>query len=157
MEELCEKCKKRKVEVEFVEIVEGEKRVKKLCKICAQEEAMGISSTPTVPMKKVDEKEMREENKICPNCGLSLFEFFKKTKVGCEYCYEAFGDSINKLIQKIHGTLLHRGKRYVPKYKVTKEFKIRILERALKDAVEREEFERAAKLRDMLKSLQAEK
>lgn len=155
MEELCEKCKKRKAEVEFVEIVEGEKIIKKLCKICAQEEATGISSSPIAPVPK-KEGEIKED-KICPNCGLSLFEFFKKTKVGCEYCYEAFGDAILRLIQKIHGTTLHRGKKYVPKFKITKEFKIRVLERALKDAVEREEFERAAKLRDMLKNYQEEK
>ena len=156
MEEFCQKCKKRKAEVEFVEIVEGEKKVKKLCKVCAQEEATGISSSPIIPVKK-REKEIGEENKICPNCGLSLFEFFKKTKVGCEYCYDAFGNSITKLIQKIHGTVLHRGKKYVPKYRITREFKMRLLERALKDAVEREEFERAAKLRDMLKNLKEEK
>jgi len=150
MAEICERCKKREAEVEFIEIVEGEKKVKKLCKQCAQEEAMGIGKSP-LPLKK--REEVSEENKICPNCGLSLFDFFKRTKVGCEYCYDAFGESIMKLIQKIHGTTFHKGKKYFPKYKVTKEFKIRILERALKDAVEKEEFERAAKLRDILKTL----
>jgi len=153
MQEFCEKCKKREAEIEFVEIVEGEKKVKKLCKECAQEEAMGIAKSP-LPLKK--KEEVKEENKICPNCGLSLFNFFKKTKVGCENCYDAFGDSIMKLIQKIHGSTIHKGRRYFPKYKVPREFKIRILERALKDAVEKEEFERAAKLRDILKTLKKE-
>lgn len=156
MEEICEKCQKRKVEVELVEIIDGEKKLKKLCKICAHEEATGVSMSPILPVKK-EKEEVGEENKICPNCGLSLFEFFKKTKVGCEYCYEAFGEPIIKLIQKIHGDTVHKGKKYTPKYRVTREFKMRVLERALKDAVEREEFERAAKLRDMLKSLQEEK
>ncbi|MEO0231118.1 MAG: UvrB/UvrC motif-containing protein [candidate division WOR-3 bacterium] len=151
MGEMCEKCKKKPVEIEFIEIVEGEKKIKKLCKECAEEEAMGISSSPSLPIKK--KEEIKEENKICPNCGLSLFEFFKKTKVGCENCYDAFGEAIMKLIQKIHGSSFHKGRKYVPKYKVTKDFKIKILERALKDAVEKEEFERAAKLRDILKWL----
>ncbi|MEO0260804.1 MAG: hypothetical protein ABIM49_00505, partial [candidate division WOR-3 bacterium] len=64
MGEMCEKCKKKPVEIEFIEIVEGEKKIKKLCKECAEEEAMGISSSPSLPIKK--KEEIKEENKICP-------------------------------------------------------------------------------------------
>ena len=94
----------------------------------------------------------------CANCGLSYAEFKKQGKLGCQNCYKAFRSPISQALKNIHGTNEYKGK--IPQGQADK-FADMIIRRELaenrvllKKAVEAEEFEQAAKYRDIINGLQ---
>jgi len=96
----------------------------------------------------------------CTNCGLSYAEFKKSGKLGCQTCYTAFRSPISQALKNIHGTNEYHGK--IPQGQAEK-YADMIVKRELaetrvflKKAVEAEEFEQAAKYRDIINSLQAQ-
>jgi len=112
------------------------------------------------PVTKMLLEEFREtekqEKEICPNCGLSYLDFKKQGKFGCSRCYDVFKPKILPLLQKIHGSIQHRGK-----YPSIKEYrhlslrqKIESLKEYLARAVKLEEYEEAARLRDQIRELE---
>ena len=165
---LCEECKVREATVLYIEIVDGTKVVKHLCEICAEKLSLGLPKEEK--KKKTDKlfnikpssiKEMfsspveEKKNLQCQHCHMT-WEYFKKTgKFGCAYCYEAFYENLKGYLKRIHGTYVYHGRPYrrksVPVENIIEE-KLS-LERELKEAVESEDFERAAKLRDRIKEL----
>ncbi|MEN3045565.1 MAG: UvrB/UvrC motif-containing protein [Candidatus Hydrothermales bacterium] len=156
-EGLCEKCKIKKAEIK-VTIFEGGKKVKLyLCKDCAEMEAMGLSesSVSSLPVPKKETSHLKpEEDLVCINCGLKLSEFLRVMKLKCEKCYESFEPHVSKIVYDYHRATEHRGKIYGGVVEPNKEFKLRVLKRALEEAIKKEEFERAARLRDLLKEVE---
>ncbi|MEN3044899.1 MAG: UvrB/UvrC motif-containing protein [Candidatus Hydrothermales bacterium] len=154
-ENLCEKCKENKAEVKVI-IFEGGKKIKlELCKNCAEKESMGISPVSSLPVLKKEPSHLKqEEDSVCLNCGLKLSEFLKLVKLKCEKCYESFEPHISKIIFDYHKASEYKGKVYKGVYEPNREFKLRVLRRALDEAIKREEFERAARLRDLLKEVE---
>ncbi|MDY4743096.1 MAG: UvrB/UvrC motif-containing protein [Lachnospira sp.] len=111
----------------------------------------------------------------CPGCGMSFDEFTMVGKFGCAECYGVFAPLIEDNMKRIHGDSVHRGKKYksgsgdMPVSGERNDNTLAImkdenddpvetlkeLNRKLREAVEIENFEEAAKLRDkiiMLKS-----
>lgn len=111
----------------------------------------------------------------CPGCGMSFDEFTMVGKFGCAECYGVFAPLIEDNMKRIHGDSVHRGKKYksgsgdmpvsgerddntLAIMKDENDDPVEILKelnRKLREAVEIENFEEAAKLRDkiiMLKS-----
>lgn len=100
----------------------------------------------------------------CPRCGMTWEDFLRAGKLGCEACYDTFPDKLEPLIKKIQGgATQHLGK--MPKKKEEQEAKkikenkvsnahlIEILEKRLQEAVEAEDYEKAALFRDKIKAL----
>lgn len=95
--------------------------------------------------------------KKCPVCGSTYSDVAKNGKVGCPQCYETFEDELSHLIGSVHGTTTHTG--CVPsRHRAKKERadKLRALKRDLEAAVKAEEYERAAALRDEIRSMEQE-
>lgn len=91
----------------------------------------------------------------CPICGMTAGEFKKLGRVGCQNCYQHFGDYMPGLLRRIHGSTTHVGK--VPikgEAQLAAMQKIDNKKEALKDAIAREDFELAAKLRDEIRVLE---
>ena len=106
----------------------------------------------------------REPNKICPVCGMTDVVFDKKRLFGCPHCYEIFSEEISALLPKIQRGRDYRGDAgtSVPAEKGAKKPGEKSLEAAnlklrLKEAVEKEDYALAAKLRDALRALEAPK
>lgn len=98
----------------------------------------------------------------CPGCGMTLGEFRKLGRVGCGMCYGTFGAYLPELLRRIHGNTVHSGK-------VPESFSVEVsaaggvapdphedLRQALQAAVAREDFEEAARLRDLIKVHESE-
>jgi protein arginine kinase activator len=49
-------------------------------------------------------------DKICPECGTRLSQFYKTSMLGCPTCYKAFEREIVLALKKIQGQTLHVGK-----------------------------------------------
>lgn len=87
----------------------------------------------------------------CPSCGLTRNEWRKDTMLGCPVCYRAFAGELLPLIRDEQNADRHVGK-VPPKYRAAA--KREELLRALRAAVEGQDYERAALLRGELEALQ---
>jgi protein arginine kinase activator len=163
---LCQLCKSAPATVHITDIPEsaGENRERHLCESCAEEE--GITMKQHEPInailaKFVQQKIGAESQELvklsCPTCGISFREFRKEGLFGCPHDYRVFNEHIQPLIQKAHGGgLRHVGK--VPKRlrdtATSDKSNLLRLQRQLSEAVDREDYEFAADLRDQIKALQ---
>ena len=111
----------------------------------------------------------------CPGCGMSFDEFTMVGKFGCAECYGVFAPLIEDNMKRIHGDSVHRGKKYksgsgdMPVSGERNDNTLAImkdenndpvetlkeLNRKLREAVEIENFEEAAKLRDKIRMLKS--
>lgn len=90
----------------------------------------------------------------CPICAFTLQDYKNVGRLGCSECYNVFEEEILPLLAQIQPDSQHRGKTPVKaKKRETKTHAISDLEQQLSLAVAREDYERAAKLRDQIKQL----
>ena len=157
---LCDICGKREATVHLTEIINEQVTKLHLCEDCAKkkgaemEEHFGLANLLAgladlgEPLETVKEKKLQ-----CPSCGLTYADFKKLGKLGCGQCYETFKAYFVPLFKRIHGFDAHVGKTPRKRGRVSRAKKVDIeeLKRRLKKAVELEEFEEAAGLRDEIK------
>ena len=101
-------------------------------------------------------KEAKIEGKglKCANCGMNQMEFRRRGQLGCSYCYQAFKPILLPLLKKLHGSTQHTGKLPLTAGKeIVQQRGIQRLKERLQKAIQLEEFEEAAKLRDRIKEL----
>lgn len=164
---LCEKCHQREALVKFTQFIGDEKKALNLCKACAEEQGL---SNPLIDISKVfgklviailsehlssktDQLVSKEEDKrVCSGCGLSWMDFKTTGRLGCPQCYDTYNEDMKKLLRRLHGSNRHIGK---PLLKTTGNNKesIRSLKKKLQKAIEKEEYELAAELRDRIRNL----
>jgi len=93
--------------------------------------------------------------RICSGCGLAFADFRQTGVLGCAECYQSFAEQLEGLIARSHaGAKCHTGRK--PRRSADaaeRQTRIRTLLRELHEAVSSEEFERAARLRDELRTL----
>ncbi len=91
----------------------------------------------------------------CPACGIRYMEFRAAGRLGCPHDYNVFRAGLEPLLQRIHRSERHVGKR--PRRAVTLEKLAELVElrRELRTAVESEAYEEAARLRDLLRQKEA--
>ena len=96
----------------------------------------------------------RLDQRACPVCGITFHEFRTKGRLGCPHDYTFFERELTPLILNIHGEPKHAGKRprrgVVAADQQTERIRLR---REMKEAIEKEDYERASTLRDRLKGL----
>ena len=85
----------------------------------------------------------------CPDCGIKFMEFRGTGRLGCPTDYQGFTQGLLPLLQRIHGATRHIGK--VAKRRPAAEFRLR-LRTLLREAIAREDYEEAARLRDRLRA-----
>jgi protein arginine kinase activator len=93
----------------------------------------------------------------CDRCGL-LYSAFRDTgRLGCPGCYDSFEAQLKPLLRRIHGNLQHTGKGPLREEARTgHRNRIQKMQTELEKAIGRENFERAAELRDELRRLRDE-
>jgi protein arginine kinase activator len=94
----------------------------------------------------------QDEDRVCPECGMSLEEFRKRSRLGCTRCYRAFEDEMVSLLSAMHKGTRHIGKMPVGEAAMAK---IASLQEALDKAVASQNFEEAARLRDLLREVRS--
>ena len=89
----------------------------------------------------------------CPLCGIKFVEFRNTGRLGCPHDYQEFREELLPLLENIHGETRHCGKtpRRLPQNKQTQSELIQ-LRKHLKQAVTKEAYEEAARLRDRIRS-----
>jgi protein arginine kinase activator len=91
----------------------------------------------------------------CPDCGIKFVDFRNNHRLGCSRDYQVFHAELMPLLENIHGETRHCGKtpRRYPQNKKTEAELVQLRQR-LKRAVDREDYEEAARLRDQIKTLE---
>jgi protein arginine kinase activator len=157
----CQRCKKKQATVHLTDIVQGEKREQHLCDECAQSESITIKShTPinellaSFVMEQSGARELAELE--CDQCGTTFVEFRNNGLLGCPHDYDVFAEALAPLLERAHGegATHHVGKS--PKGDVDgavrRKRELLRMRRELDKAVESEDYEKAAQLRDEIKS-----
>ncbi len=95
------------------------------------------------------------DKKTCPICGISFADFRKGGRLGCAYDYVAFEKLLLPLLENIHGSLQHCGK--VPTNQSgspERQFRLMQLKNEMKEAVGKEDYETASRLRDKISAVE---
>ena len=157
----CDNCNKAAT-VHLTEIKGGKKIEKHLCEQCAaQNEGLPVKShtpinellTNFVMAHSGLQKEM---GTACEGCGMTWAEFRQSGLFGCERDYTMFEKDLKPLLQRANEGQTHhvgkvparRGGTGVPAKRAPDTARLR---KELQRAVESEDYERAAKLRDQIK------
>jgi protein arginine kinase activator len=159
---LCDVCNKNEATVHLTEIVNSEVTKLHLCEGCAREKAtemeehFGLAELLAGLADFGIKAEGEDLAKLkCGNCGFTYMDFKKVGRLGCSECYESFRKHLAPLLKRIHGADQHYGKAPLKAQKVVRvRDDIQQLKAKLQKAVQMEEFEEAAKLRDQIKELE---
>ncbi len=91
----------------------------------------------------------------CSICGIKFVEFRNSGRLGCPHDYQEFREELVPLLENIHGEVRHCGKvpRRLPQNKQTQSELIQ-LRKQLQQAITREAYEDAARLRDRIRKLE---
>jgi protein arginine kinase activator len=159
---LCEICNKREATVHLTEIVNDKTTKLHLCEDCAREkgaemeEHFGLSDLLAGLSDLGANVEPQAMDSVkCPSCGFTYRDFKKIGRFGCGNCYEAFKGQVAPLLKRIHGSDRHVGKIPLMVGKTVKDTRnMQELKMRMDKAIQTEDFEEAARLRDIIKKME---
>ena len=166
---LCQKCKKNPANVYYKKNINGHVTETALCSECAAKSGLNTEFSIADPFEDglnllgsffgmpTRRTASLSRGKTCPLCGSTLADISESGMVGCAECYKTFGEELAPSIASIHGRARHAGrgpKEFRAKHE--KENKLASLKQKLDEAIGKQEFEEAAKLRDEIKRISAE-
>ena len=166
----CQKCEKPAT-FHITDLSGDEVLALHLCPDCAKtylqpEQPESEVSAPTtmgflqqqLKLEQTAEDLKELDSKECPICGITFFEFRQNGRLGCPHDYEFFKDELEPLLLNVHGGQEHVGKRPASGCDDTEDrTQVIRMRREMKEAVEREDYERASELRDQINSIEGDK
>ena len=161
---LCDNCRERDAAVTLTTLENDAVRQLNLCERCAAERGVQTPSVhPKSPLGELLHAVQQQatlgsgaDAARCSFCQTSKSDFRASGRLGCAHCYGAFEQSLRDLLRRVHGHSVHVGRRYRPPHTAVLEraATLRELRARLQRAVEGEEFELAATLRDQIRGLE---
>jgi protein arginine kinase activator len=95
----------------------------------------------------------------CKTCGQSFDEFRRSGLFGCSHCYEAFADRLDPVLRRVQGSTRHVGRKVCESSNQQEQHllssRLSDLKQSLQQAVKEEAYEKAARLRDEIRSLES--
>lgn len=162
---LCDNCGNNEAEVHLTQIVDNEMTTVHLCPACAADKGLetGVAGK-NLPLsdflaqmgKGVVEEDEESAAEPCSYCGTTVGDFKQTGRLGCPHCYSVYESQLRAILRRIHGSTQHLGKVYVPPAteEADKTARLAGLRQKLQRAVESEDFERAAVIRDQIRELE---
>lgn len=158
---LCDECGDNEAIIHLTNIQNNQITTTHLCESCAGakglEPGVTMGNLPLTDFLSQTNKAMTESGSTagpCAYCGMKLEDFKKKGRLGCPHCYVTFEHHLRNLLRRLHGGAQHIGKVYLPPNPSETQLQERLagLRRKLERAVESEDFEQAARIRDMIRT-----
>jgi protein arginine kinase activator len=152
----CQRCP-AEASVHLTEKVNGKVREVHLCGACARKAGLPLGPAPELGLDAVLEKLVlkhvdalvgNQARLACPDCGLTYLEFRIDGRLGCPHDYETFTAGLVPLLRRSHGATRHVGKQPCRRPSMFSRLRLRA---RLREAIAREDFEEAARLRDQLR------
>jgi protein arginine kinase activator len=173
----CDSCGADDAVVHLTEVVNNQARTVHLCAVCAEKRGLESSGTPAqallagmladlgskpgglaAAMGSAGGMGALGSVAPCTFCGLTLAAFRKSGRLGCAQCWTSFEPQLRTLLQRVQGATQHVGKVYLsPDPSASERQKqLEVMRSKLQRAIDSEDFERAAELRDRIRALQSE-
>jgi len=161
----CDKCSKQAT-IHLTEVRAGKHVEIHLCEQCANQAEIPMKSH-NIPLNELltnfvsaHSGTVKESGEGCPQCGLTWTEFRQGGLLGCEHDYGFFDKDLSPLLNRAHEGATHhlgkvptrRGGTSVP---AKRQLDVTRLKKELHRAIEAEDYERAAKLRDQIRQAEA--
>jgi protein arginine kinase activator len=172
---LCEKCQKNPAAVHMQQFLNGQKVELHLCQDCAfkidnPEMLVSLENIFKGFLDQINTKYFNQPGqpgvtgkmqgfhppaKACSRCGLTFNKFKSGGRLGCDVCYQSFAKEVEVLLKNVQGSTRHEGK--FPRRMgagIINKRQVNELRSNLKKAIEEENFEEAARLRDEIRALE---
>ncbi len=172
----CEICGKNEATIHIQEIINSKKKILNICKACAEskkaskEMLSGLDlaqlmyniSTETDAANATSKgpkiKTFINPPVKCPSCGWDIVRFTTAGRLGCAECFKTFRTILDQAIRNMHKGSMHVGKKpgldnNKPSETQDKLARLMELQKKLEEYVMREEYEKAAKTRDIINEL----
>ena len=173
---ICEVCNKNPATIHIQEIINGQKKVLHICAECASKKS---AENPMLQGFNVAEmlynlsgqfglgefqpavtQEHSDGDLVCPACGWHSEDLKRTGKLGCQECYKTFREVLDKALKTMHRGMLHVGKAPASMAEANsdnrKMAELISLQKELEELVSREEYEKAAVVRDKINQLKQE-
>jgi protein arginine kinase activator len=172
---ICQECNQRPATLHFTKIINGEKTEVHLCEKCANEKGeifmfsgesgftfnnllAGLLNIDSSFKQQNKNAFQQEEILQCERCGMTFPQFVKIGRFGCSHCYDTFKEQLKPVLKRLHsGNWTHNGK--IPKQSgggIHLRKRLEDLKSELRASINQEEFEKAAIIRDEIRSLEKE-
>jgi len=158
---LCCICKEKPATVHLTQIAGDKMQKVDLCEECAKTKGVndpaGFSLADLLlglgASNEIEQAAAGGDLK-CPKCGFTHADFKKAGRLGCPECYTTFAEGLEGLLKTMHKGTRHVGKS-PEALRQERDLADRVnrLQKQLTQAIEAENFEQAATLRDEIKQL----
>ncbi len=137
-----------------------------LCEQCAREyltkpsdpdmqESLAGALAQHLKVGQTAEELARLDQRACPVCGITFYEFRHHGRLGCPHDYVCFEQELEPLLVNIHGETTHTGKRPRRSARnVDDQTRLIRLRREMREAIQAEDYERASRLRDEIREIE---
>jgi protein arginine kinase activator len=161
----CEICGLRDAVIHIRQIQKSSINELHICEECAQEKGLMKEEESEISISNllsglIDNKDIpgaQDTVDACPRCGMKAAEFRKRGKFGCPECFVAFQRDVRSILSQMAGRTHHTGK--LPKSIVVDspdKPDREALSMELRDAIEKEDYEKAAVLRDRIREMDSD-
>jgi len=162
----CQRCGDRPAVIHLTQIVGNSSTQQHLCEACAA--AQGIQTEANLAKfpvgdliaslgKGAAQLPAVSDTGRCTACGSTLQDFRDSGRLGCAACYTTFEGPLRTLLRRVHGASRHMGEPYISPPGATvpdgapEAADVEHLRTQLQRAIESENFELAARLRDEIR------
>jgi protein arginine kinase activator len=168
---LCDSCGERDAVVNLTTIENNAVHQLHLCERCAADR--GVETTVAAPKHPLGEFLQAVHQQVattgalaasglpadghqCAFCRTTMADFRATGRWGCARCYSNFEAGIRELLRRVHGNHRHVGRSYRPPMSESLEHSAAVgeLKERLRRAIESEQFELAADLRDRIRVIE---
>lgn len=161
---ICDDCRERDAVVQYTAVKDNNVVQLHLCEQCAAERGVEttVNTLPKHPLGEFLNQVQQQvaitpaDNTRCTFCGSTMADFRATGRWGCARCYSQFEVGIRELLRRVHGHARHIGKAYhVPRSEtIERSAVLGELREKLRRAIDNEQFEQAAELRDRIKGME---
>lgn len=166
----CQKCGVNIANHHKITEINGERFEEHLCSGCAREsgqEKLSLFNVGDIFNSFIEPFEVPQKRLYCEDCLTTFDEFLNTGFVGCEHCYDYFKEQIKSVLKDMQAGTTHKPRRLngtsvnfktpAQDYKTENEMKIEELQNKIKQAVQEERYEDAAKFKRELDEIKGEK
>jgi protein arginine kinase activator len=160
---LCQKCHKNLASVRYAEVVDGQVNDLHLCHDCLNQQQDEVKTgfdlsdpPPFIRPGRAAKASAPAAMEICPSCETELQTVLKSGRVGCARCYDKVSAELESLLEGIHDGLAHHGKTpHIGDERAMARAELQTRRGLLKTALDMEDYEAAAGLRDAIRQLES--
>ena len=154
----CDVCARREARAVIAMVVNGKQTTRRVCAKCIARLQRGDAYAAQMAL--LSTMEAADQHQVCPSCGRTVADLIRSGHVGCAACYRALDGILSVLTSRMNGAppAEEKAPQELPDPSSdSKAGRIATLRDEMFAAVNAEEYERAAQLRDEIRLLEQER